>query len=126
MGDWYCGEFFTYLRIRGHNSVHLLLRFVPDIMVLEEVAFQTAEDGAHDRFSGLKRRDWPKFMLYTGHLVIHNYSHAHVLSVKLKKLKFGLGVKRMHDSKKFIEQHFLQAQLKNTYIYETQHDDSIY
>ena len=37
MGDWYVGEYFLYIRIRG-------VRIVLDRLVLEEVAFQTVTD----------------------------------------------------------------------------------
>ena len=39
MGDWYIGEYFTYIRIWGSMPVHLLPRIVPDKMVLEEVSY---------------------------------------------------------------------------------------
>ena len=29
-GDWYVGEYFSYIRISGSNIVHLLPRIVPD------------------------------------------------------------------------------------------------
>ena len=38
-GDWYIGEYLSYIRIWGSNIVHLLLRIVPDRMVLQEFAY---------------------------------------------------------------------------------------
>ena len=39
MGDWSVGEYFSYIRIYGRNTVHMLPKIVPDRLVLEEVAF---------------------------------------------------------------------------------------
>ena len=70
MGDWYCGDFFTYIKIWGHNSFHLCPRFVLDMMVLEEVAFKTIVEGIHDRCTNLKRKTWTRFLPYMGHSMI--------------------------------------------------------
>ena len=53
MGDWYVAEYFSYIRIWGSNTVHMLPRIVPDRLVLEEVAFQIVNDGVYRSF------DWP-------------------------------------------------------------------
>ena len=34
-GDWYVGEYFSYIRIWSSNIVHLLPRIVPDRMGLQ-------------------------------------------------------------------------------------------
>ena len=39
MGDWYVGEYFSYICIWGSNTVHLLPRIGPDRMVLQEIHF---------------------------------------------------------------------------------------
>ena len=38
-GDLYVGEYFSYIRIWGSNTVHLLPRIVPDRMLLQEIAY---------------------------------------------------------------------------------------
>ena len=45
MGDWYVGEYFLYIIIWGSNTIHMLPKIVPNRLVLEEVAFQTVNDG---------------------------------------------------------------------------------
>ena len=37
-GDWYVGEYFSYIRIWGSNTFHLLPRIVLDHMVLQELS----------------------------------------------------------------------------------------
>ena len=44
-GYWYVEEYFSYFRIWGSNTVHLLSRIVPDQMVLHEFSFLTVIDG---------------------------------------------------------------------------------
>ena len=39
MGDWYVGESFTYIRFYGSNTAHMLPKFIPDSLVLEEISF---------------------------------------------------------------------------------------
>ena len=38
MGDWYVGELFSYTRIWGGNTVHMLPKIVPNRLVIEEVS----------------------------------------------------------------------------------------
>jgi hypothetical protein len=46
IGDWYLMEHGTYIRIyRATKAPHLLPRFVPDKLVLQEVAYQTMING---------------------------------------------------------------------------------
>ena len=70
MGDWYVGENFSYIIIWDSNTVHMLPRIVLDRLVLEEVAFQTVNDGVYRKFIGPKKKAWPKFPLHLGSLVI--------------------------------------------------------
>ena len=70
MGDWYVGEYFAYIRIRGSNIVHLLPRIVPYRMVLEEISFQAVVDGVFLKLTRAKRKGWPKIPLNLGPLVI--------------------------------------------------------
>ena len=63
MGDWYVGDNFSYMRIWGSNTVHVLPRIVPDRLVLEEVAFQTVNDGVYKKLIGPKKKAWTKFPL---------------------------------------------------------------
>ena len=79
MGDWYVGESFSYIRIWGSNTIHMLPKIVPNRLVLEEVAFQTVNDGVYMRLIGPKKKAWPKFPLNLGSLVIPTLTWAAVL-----------------------------------------------
>ena len=50
-GDWYVGEYFSYIRIWGRNTVNLLPRIVPYRMVLQEIAYHTVIDGVFPKLA---------------------------------------------------------------------------
>ena len=60
-GDWYVGEYLSYIRILGNNKVHMLPIILPDRLVLQEVAYQTVIDGVFPKLAQSKRKAWPKF-----------------------------------------------------------------
>ena len=55
-GDWYVGEYFSYVRIWGSNVVHLLPGIVPDQMVLQEITYQTIVNGVFPNLASSKRK----------------------------------------------------------------------
>jgi hypothetical protein len=62
IGNWYLMEHGTYIRVYGAmKSPHLLPRFVPDRLVLQEVAYQTV---IH-RVSGILYRDKKGYGLHS-------------------------------------------------------------
>ena len=56
MGDWYVGEYFSYIRIWGRNIAHSFSRIVLNRMVLEEISFKTVIDGVFPKLIGAKRK----------------------------------------------------------------------
>ena len=97
MGDWYVGEYFSYIRIWRRNTFHLLPKIVPERMVLEEISFQTIIGGVFPNLAGSKRKGWPKFPRNLGSLVIHKYTHAGVLGKRIITMNIGEAPKRMND-----------------------------
>ena len=75
-GDWYVGEYFSYIRIWGSNIVHLLPKIVPDRMVFQEFSYQTIIDGGLPKLTKHKKKDWPKFPMNLGNLTLQNPAHA--------------------------------------------------
>ena len=78
-GDWYVGEYFSYMGIWDRNTVHFLPRIVPDRMVLQEFAFQTVTNGVFPKLTKQKKKAWPKFPLSLDSLVLQNSTHAAML-----------------------------------------------
>ena len=105
------GEYFSYFRIWGSKTVHLLPRFVPDRMLLHEFAFQTVIDGAYAKLAKNKRRGWPKFPLHLDCLVIQNSTHATMLGKEITIMKLGEASKRNHDPNAFLISLFLKKRI---------------
>ena len=107
MGDWYVGEYFSYICVWGRNTVHLLMRIGPDRMVLQEIDFQTIVDGVFLKLAAAKRKCCCKFPLYLGFLALHNSPHASILGKSIEEMNLGEAPKRMHDPKSLLEYHFV-------------------
>ena len=56
-GNWYVGEYLSYIRIWGMNIVHLLPRIVPDRMVLQEFSYETMIDCAFSKLTKHKKKE---------------------------------------------------------------------
>ena len=72
MGDWYVRESFAYIRVWGSNTAHMLPKFVPYRLVIEEISFQIVTEGVYKKLDGPKRIVWPKFPQTLGSLSITN------------------------------------------------------
>ena len=59
MGDWYVGEYFTYIRVYGRNTAHMFPNVVPDRLVLEELSLQIVTEGIYKKCVVPKRNIWP-------------------------------------------------------------------
>ena len=79
MGDWYVVESFSYIRIQGSNTIHMLPKIVPDRLYIEEVSFQNVTDGVYKKLFGPKKKGWPKFPLDLRPLVVPTSTWAAVL-----------------------------------------------
>ena len=122
-GDWYVREYFSYFRIWGSKTVHLLPIIVPDRMVLQEFSFQTFIDGTHPKLAKKKRKSWPKFPLHIDSLVIQNSIHANLLGKGITTMKLGEAGKRFYDPKAFLAILFSQVKGKFNYTHEYFPDD---
>ena len=64
-------------------------KIVLDIMVIEEVSFQTVTDDVCKKLVGPKRKGCPKFPLNLGSLVIPTSTWAAILGDQIVSLKLG-------------------------------------
>jgi hypothetical protein len=79
IGDWYLMEHGTYIRIYGAmKPPHLLPRFIPDKLVLQEVAYQTIIHGVEGMLYRSKKSIWPPLPLYIGNYFFENTKQAQV------------------------------------------------
>jgi hypothetical protein len=67
IGDWYLLEYGTYLRIyRATKAPHFLPNFIPDKLVLQEIAYQTIVHGVGATLYRDKKAIWPPLPLWVG------------------------------------------------------------
>jgi hypothetical protein len=77
IGDWYLMEHGTYIKIyRATKAPHLLPRFVPDKLVLQEVAYQTMINGVGEMLYRDKKEIWPPLPLWIGSYSFTNTKQA--------------------------------------------------
>ena len=126
MIDWYVGESFSYIRIWGSNTAHMLPKVVPDRLVIEEISFQTVTEGVYKKLVVPKRIVCPKFPQNLGPLSIPTSTWAAELSDHIVSLKLGFSSKKKHDPKGWVDAHLRQNHFKEGYTHEEEPDDSIY
>ena len=105
-GDWYVGEYFSYIHIWGGNTVHLLPRIVMDRMVLQETAYHMVVDGAFPKLATWKRKCWPKFPLRLGFLTMQISTDVAILGKSIVEMNLGEVRRRMHDPKSWMADNF--------------------
>jgi hypothetical protein len=73
IGDWYIMEHNTYIRVYGVvKPPHMLPQFVPNKLVLQEVAYQTIIHRVMGMLYRLKKVVCPLFPLYIGNYFLEN------------------------------------------------------
>ena len=107
MGDWYVGEYFSYIPVWESNTVHLYPSIVPDIMVLQEISLHTVIDGVSPKLAKTKRKCWPKFPLNLGFFTFQNSTHYDILGKYIVDMNLVEAPNRMHDTNAFPENHFV-------------------
>ena len=126
MGDWYVGEYFTYIKVYGSNTAHMFPKVILDRLVLEEISFQTVTEGIYKKCATPKRKVWPRFPVTLGSLSVPTSTWASELSDHIVSLKLGFAIRRKHDPKGIIDLHLKQNHFKTGYFHEETLDDFIY
>jgi hypothetical protein len=63
VADWYLGKYYTYIRVYGNTRApHLLPCYVPDKLLIREIAFQTMGTGITSLLLGSSKKLWPTFL----------------------------------------------------------------
>ena len=71
MGDWYVGENFSYIRIWGRNTVHMLPRIVLDRLVLEELVSKLSMMGFTGSRLALREKLGPNSLCTLDYRLFH-------------------------------------------------------
>jgi hypothetical protein len=109
IGDWYLMEHGTYIRVYGATKApHLLPRFVPDKLVLQELAYQTIVHGVGAALYRNKKDIWPSLPLWIGSYCFASLKQAQAEVDTLLSYGFGEECFRRHDPKKVVREHCIQ------------------
>ena len=88
----------VYIRIAGStNPPHWLPHFLPDSLLLQEVAYQTFINGVDTSLHKYKKGVWPQFPLITPAGKIENFKQAREEVSILSSYKFQEVSFRRHD-----------------------------
>jgi hypothetical protein len=127
IGDWYLMEHGTYIRIYGAmKPPHLLPRFVPDKLVLQEVAYQTIIHGVGGMLYRSKKSIWPPLPLYIGNYFFENTKQAQEEVDIFLSYHFGEERFRRHDPKNIVKEHFHSMRLPYEYTTEFWEEEGVH
>ena len=98
LGDWYMTPARVYIRIAGSTKPpNWLPHFVPDSLLLQEIAYQTFINGVAGSLHKHKKGIWPQFPLITPMGKIENFKQAREEVCILSSYKFQEVSFRRHD-----------------------------
>ena len=119
-------ERYTYIRIYGLTGTpHLLPSYVPDRLLLKEIAYQTGVKGIVVVLASMSKKVWPTFPIHLSPYIINNVPHAHVEAHGLEELCLLHGSQSRHDPTGVIKAHCLGMRLSRLYQHDDLLDDSI-
>ena len=106
----------TYIRIyNAMKPPHLLPRFVPDKLFLQEVAYQTIIHGVGGMLYRLKKGIWPTLPLYIGNYFFVSTKQAQEEVDIFLSYHFGEEIFRRHDPNNIIKENFHNMRLPYEY-----------
>jgi hypothetical protein len=127
IGDWYLMEHGTYIRIYGAmKPPHLLPQFIPENIVLQEVAYQTIIHGVRGMLYRSKKEIWPPLPLYIGNYFFENTKQAQVEVDILLSYHFGEERFRRHDPKNIVKENFHRMRLPYEYTTEFWEEEEVH
>ena len=109
----------VYIRIAGSTKhPHWLPHFVPDSLLLQEVAYQTFINGVAASLHKHKKWVSPQFPLITQVEKIENFKHAREEFSILSSYKFQEVSFRIHDPQEKLKEHIQQVGFQWSYSHE--------
>jgi hypothetical protein len=77
IADWYMRKYYTYIIFYGNlGAPHLLSIYVPDRLLIQEIAYQTMEIDITYVLLGSIKNIWPTFPINIGRYTLLNGPHA--------------------------------------------------
>jgi hypothetical protein len=106
-------------------SPHALPRFLPDVLVCREVAYQTILGGITKEMKVAHKRVWPTFPIQVGLFLLSNFGHTKVEASALEDIKLVDIEYKMHDPHRVVEFFLSQFNMKR-YIHEYSPYDELF
>jgi hypothetical protein len=117
----------TYIIIYGAmKPCHLFPRFIPNKLVLQEVAYQTIIHGVEGMLYRSKKTIWPPLPLYIDNYFFENTKQAQTEVDILLSYHFGEESFRKHDPKNIIKEHFNRMRLPYEYTFEFWEEEEVH
>jgi hypothetical protein len=76
IADWYLGKYYTYIIVHGSTGAPHLPYYVPDILLIREISFQTMGTCITSLLLGSGKTFWPIFPINIGNYSLLNGAHA--------------------------------------------------
>jgi hypothetical protein len=88
IADWFIDENFSYIRVYGCSvPLHALPKFLPNRLVLREVAHQIVKGDIGIEIKAAQKKSWPIFLVYIGKFSLLNLGHSKVEAEALEEIK---------------------------------------
>jgi len=124
IGRWFGEEKFTYIRIFGSQvEPHVLPLYIPDKLVVREIAYQIISEGVTQTLKKNKKQLWPSFPLRCGVYTLHDFKHSEKEATKMKSLTLATLPNRRFDPNKVAYNALEQAKLTKFDHKEDKFDD---
>jgi hypothetical protein len=120
---WFVEENASYIMVYGCSiPPHALSKFLPDRLVLREVAYQIVKGGIGIELKAAQKKFWPIFPVYVGKFSLLNLDHSKVEAEALEEIKLVDIEHRKHDPYQLVNRYLMHCNLKayehETYVYD--------
>jgi hypothetical protein len=127
IGDWFVDEEFSYIRIYGcEGAPHILPRYVPDRLVLREIAYQIVGVGIVASLSKSQKKKWPSFPIPLGIYSLLNAKHALKEVEQMEGIWLAQGNFKKHDPMGLVKKHCNMVKNVKAYNHEDDPFDIIF
>ena len=120
IADWFIEESFSYIRVYGCSVPrHALPKFLPNRLVLREVAHQIVKGDIGIELKAAQKKSWPIFPVHIGKFSLQNLGHSKVEAEALEEVKLLNIEYKSNDPYQLVNKHLIHCNMK---AYE--HEDS--
>ena len=124
IANWFIDENFSYIRVYGCSiPPHALPKFLPDRLVLREVAHQIVKGGIGIELKAAQKKSGPIFPVHIGKFSLLNLGHSKVEVEALEEVKLVDIEHKKHDPYQLVNRHLMHCNMKSYEHKESVYDD---